>query len=322
MKRIFFLILTLAAMGLAQAQRVVSLSWDTAGVNLGKQASVTIGDQLNLIVEIAGVEPMSYAVVFPTKEELSKNNIEVLSQRYDTLNNTASGNAYTVRQINVVTSFEEGEHRLDSIAVQVNEPIWSADVLTLKVMDVPNVDTTKAEIKDIANIMRETYTFWEIFRWVLLAIAVAALAFVAVYVGRKIKKREPIITIPAAPPVAPNKEALDGLESLRVRELWQAGLLKEYHTELTDILRNYLKRQFGIDSFEMTSDQTLEAFQESHPGKAESQDRLRRILRTADMVKFAKAEPQPFEHDMSMKEAKAFVEETSVEVEQPENTEK
>ena len=37
---------------------------------------------------------------------------------------------------------------------------------------------------------------------------------------------------------------------------------------------------------------------------------LRQILTTADMVKFAKSEPLPYEHDRSMSNAVAFVQQT------------
>lgn len=308
MKRILAILLFALTLGVCQAQKVVTLSWDTTHVTLGKHATITIGDQLNLVVEVSNIDLSSQHVIFPTKEDLSRSHLELVSQSYDTV--SQSGQSATVRQVNVITCFDEGEYTIDSIAVQWSDaPVYSNDVLTLKVMDVANVDTVKAEIKDIADVMREPYTFWEIFRWVLLALGVALIVVAAIFVSRRIKANKPIISLPAAPPVPDYQQALNDLEKLRVRNLWQAGFQKEYHTELTDILRLYLNRRFGIDSAEMTSDQTLEAYAERQVSQ-ESYDRLRHILRTADMVKFAKAEPQPYEHDRSMADAKIFVEET------------
>lgn len=292
----------------------LEVRWDTAGVALGNRAVITLGDQLNLTLSVSAKELPS--VVFPTKEELSRNDIEVLSQKLDTLK---SDKGYTLTQTNIATSFEEGEHSTGLLSVQIMQggtpfPCFAMDSLVLVVEDFPDIDTTKAEIKDIANIMKEPFTFWEIFRWILLAIVVAALAWLAFFLAKKIKNKEPIIIKPQAPPTPPNEQALSDLEKLRVKELWQAGRVKEYHTELTDIVRRYMGAQLGIDSTEMTSDQTLEAFEESRYKTADSFDHLRRLFRTADMVKFAKAEPQPYEHDQSMKEAKSFVEETFAKV--------
>ena len=38
---------------------------------------------------------------------------------------------------------------------------------------------------------------------------------------------------------------------------------------------------------------------------------LGQILQTADMVKFAKSEPAPYQHDLAMKQAVDFVSQTS-----------
>ena len=304
--------ITLGWTGTAAAQQVqLSASWDTSGAPLGQQTSITIGDQLDLVLSVNA--PKMPTVVFPTAEELNRNDIIVLSQRVDTLQ---EANGYTLRQHSTVTSFEVGDHGMGAIQLQVGLgggllPMICPDSLTLTVLDVPNVDTTKAEIKDIADIMKEPYTFWEIFRWVLLAILVAAIVWGVIFVVGKLKKHEPIITIPQAPPTPPDKQALDELERLRTKGLWQSGRVKEYHTELTDIIRQYMSGQFGIDSTEMTSDQTLDSYHGSQYYKEENYEQLRQMLHTADMVKFAKHEPQPYEHDLSMTNAKLFVEETS-----------
>jgi len=284
MKRFLYIIMLLGVSLGLQAQ---VLHWDTAGVNIGGKATIMLGDQLNVVVSSDNQQ-------FPSSNDLSQNDILILSQHLDSVSHS---------MVYVATCFEEGEHMLG-----VGE-----DSIVLIVNDVPDVDTTKAEIKDIARIMREPYTFWEIFRWFLLAFGVAALVWLIMFIVKKIKRKEPIITLPKPAPLPPHVAALNELELLRKKELWQVGRIKEYHTELTDILRHYLQERFAIDSFEMTSGQTLDAYEESCHGRNESYELLRQVLRSADMVKFAKAEPQGYEHDLSMKNAKAFVESTTPE---------
>ena len=87
--------------------------------------------------------------------------------------------------------------------------------------------------------------------------------------------------------------------------------MKEYHTELTDILRNYLEETYHIQSTEMTTDQTLDSFQSSLAYSEDNYAKLRQILQTADMVKFAKSEPLPYQHDLSMTQAVDFVKSTA-----------
>jgi uncharacterized phage-like protein YoqJ len=57
----------------------------------------------------------------------------------------------------------------------------------------------------------------------------------------------------------------------------------------------------------MTSDETLEAFAGSKAYSETNDTKLRQILKTADMVKFAKSEPLPNEHTQAMNYATEFV---------------
>lgn len=281
------IILAFVALGAAAAaQPRANMQWDTAGVLLGRQTAIVIGDQLDVVCEGS----------FHAMEEYGQNGITPLLQRLDTI--MGADGKPLVRQFTTVTCFDPGEHKLG----------FGADSLTLLVNDYPGVDTTKADIKDIANIFREPHTFWEVFRWILLGMAVAAAALLVAYALKRRKEHKPLVVLkPAAPPLPPKQRALNELEALRTRELWKQGRVKEYHTDLTDIVRRYLKERYGVDSTEMTSDQTLEAFAASEGCTADRAALLRQMLRTADMVKFAKAEPLPYEHERSLSNAVAFV---------------
>lgn len=234
--------------------------------------------------------------LYPTLEDLTNNDIVAVRQWVD----SASGEIHTA-----LTSFEVGEH-------------WfhiGADSVLLTVNDVPNVDTTKAEIRDIADILRQPYTFGEVASVVGIILGILALIAAGIYIYKRVRDHKPIIAIPQAPPLPPHQRALNELEALRQRQLWQQGMAKDYHTALTDILRNYLEETYHIPSTEMTSDQTLEAFRACPAFSADTEQHLRQILQTADMVKFAKSEPQPYQHDLSMTQAVDFVRATAPKVE-------
>lgn len=275
------------------------------GVDIGKKVVITLGDQLNLVN--TQTFPKGAPTLLPTMEQYAQGNLLALNQHIDTTLNPDGST--TLRQVVVMTSFELGEHILSvGTAEAMADTIGGElETLTVNVIDVPDVDTTKTEIKDIANNFREPYTFWEIFRWVLLALILAAIGWVVYRLVRKAQHNESFIPTPPAPPLPVDEKALQRLETLRTKELWQRGMLKEYHTELTDIVREFLHDQYGIDSVEMTSDQTLEAYRGCRGWNAASDDKLRQILRTADMVKFAKHEPASYEHDLSLSSAIEFI---------------
>lgn len=242
--------------------------------------TLMLGDQTILYIEPA--------TTYPSLEELSANNIVAVRQWVD----SASGSFCTA-----LTSFEEGEHWLHI----------GSDSVLLTVKDVPNVDTTNTDIKDISNILRQPYTFGEIAKCVGIVLGICALIAVIIFVIIRSKNHKPIINIPRTPPLPPDTRALNALEELRQQQLWQRGEVKEYQTQLTDILRDYLEEAFLIQSSEMTSDQTLDAFRASKASTDEAADMLQKILQTADMVKFAKSQPLPHQHDFSMTQAVGFV---------------
>ena len=280
MKRYFIAILFLLSGLAAQAQDSIVPTPQPQYKFKLDSTSFLIGDQAELVIQSNAVPP--------SLEDLSNNDIIAVRQWIDSVD----GSLHTA-----ITSFEEGEH-------------WyhiGADSILLTVRDVVGVDTTSSNIKDIAGILRQPYTFGEIAKVVGIILGILALIAAAVFVFLRIKNHKPIIALPQEPPLPPDTRALNALESLRQQQLWQQGKVKEYHTQLTDILRNYLEETYGIQSTEMTTDQTLEAFRSSIAFKEDAYAQLRQILQTADMVKFAKSEPLPYQHDLSMSQAVDFV---------------
>lgn len=280
---IIAVVLLLSSLGAWAQDTVVSAPSPTYKFKFDS-TTFLLGDQT-----VLAIEP---ATIFPTLEELTNNEIVAVKQWVD----SSSGVLYTA-----LTSFEPGEH-------------WfhvGADSIRLTVNDVPNVDTTNANIRDIANILRQPYTFGEVATVVGIVLGILALLAAIYFVVKRIREHKPIISIPQAPPLPPDTRALNALETLRQSQLWQQGKVKEYHTQLTDILRNYLEETYHIQSTEMTSDQTLEAFHGCPAYNVDSEQHLRQILQTADMVKFAKSEPQPYQHDLSMTQAVDFIRATA-----------
>lgn len=113
----------------------------------------------------------------------------------------------------------------------------------------------------------------------------------------------PEVIIPA------HVKALDKLQELRNQELWQNGKIKEYQSELTYIVREYLENRYDIQALESTTDEIVNQYLK---GLLDGEDvnSLQRILQVADLVKFAKAKPDEEVHESFMNEAFQFVEKT------------
>jgi len=87
----------------------------------------------------------------------------------------------------------------------------------------------------------------------ILALLGILIVIAVIYYLRKRKKAEPVFQIRLKPQLLPHEIALSELEKLRLRKLWQEGRVKEYHSELTDILRRYFEKRFSIMAMEMTA---------------------------------------------------------------------
>ena len=262
-------LISLVGLPTAKAQTVAKLEADT----------IVLGDQTTLAI--------SHALNYPSTDMLDNSGIVALEQTFDT-------NTHT--QYTVLTCFEPGEHYIH---------FGPDDSLLLVVTDI-EIDSATAELRDIAPIVRMPYSFWEIFRWVLLVLGIAAIAVAAWWIVTHRQQVQQLLgTVEPVDTRNPHQRALDNLEQLRQRQLWQAGKTKEYHTELTDIVRLFIEESTGIRATEMTSDETVTALEGSQWKIVCAA--LRDIFTTADLVKFAKSEPLPHEHDRSMNEAVDFV---------------
>lgn len=148
---------------------------------------------------------------------------------------------------------------------------------------------------------------WIIDFWWLFLIIVIAICL-GLYGMRNYKNKGAIPFMAPKPQPKPWEIALDSLQRLRSKKLWEQGLEKEYFTDLTDILREYLFKRFGINAMEMTTRQIMDKIYESD--LRDKRDYVKQILNVADFVKFAKVRPLPADSIAAFENAKKFIEET------------
>ena len=127
---------------------------------------------------------------------------------------------------------------------------------------------------------------------------------------RRRRQHQPVIVKPRKV-IPPNVIALRALDALQEKHLWQNGKPKQFHTELTDILRNYIEGRFSVPAMEKTSDEILDELYELNESQHSSLNNLHQILSLADLVKFAKYEPLADENQLSFMNAKMFVTQTA-----------
>ena len=214
-----------------------------------------------------------------------------------------------------VTSFEDSLFYIAPLPfVSGDDTVWS-DGLTLNVVQPFEMDTTDMAITDIKGVYKAPVWWWGIFRWVLLAVLLAGVGVAGYYLITYLQRRKleeagnEVVTEPLRPA---EEVALEKLDAIKEKKIWQQGQVKEYYTQLTDVVREYIARRFEVSSVEQTSDETLRDIRPLLSERKDLYDQLRKMLTLADLVKFAKWSTTPDENELSLRNAYTFVQETTI----------
>ncbi|MDZ4203691.1 MAG: hypothetical protein U1C46_02620 [Bacteroidales bacterium] len=276
---------------------------DTNAIDLGGQTDIT------LRVE-TGKE---FIFHWPTLADTLTSHIEIIKQTgIDTLR-IKKQDKYILYQRITITSFDTGYHVIPPLVFQYRrsaDTTWtnaeSSPILLF--VNAPTVDTEQP-FKDIKDPMPAPYTIREMLKWIFLLLFAGLLALGIWYFMQRRKQHQPLLVLPKKPAIPPHRLAFDELEALRSKRLWQNGRVKEYHSELTDIIRKYIKGRFNIKALEMTTHEILDDATQANIS-TNTQGKLENILLRADLVKFAKSQPLPDEHEKSFAETIDFVKDT------------
>jgi len=119
-----------------------------------------------------------------------------------------------------------------------------------------------------------------------------------------------------APPILPEIWALAALTELAGMDWFERAGVREYYYRLTEIVRRYIERQFGLAAPEMTTQEFLSTLARNRSALPYDTERLRAFLEACDIVKYAAYRPLPDDAEEAMRAARAFVNATAVTVRQ------
>lgn len=281
--------------------------------------TIWIGEQTVFTITIE--QPSDMYVRFPELADTLSAEIEILSARpADTLR--IDENRIRITRSYRITSFSGGEHLTGAYPFiflwEGDERVLHSRQVRLKVL-VPEIDQATG-IYDIKAPFGIPLGFMEILPWILLLLLAGLTGW---YLARYMKRRKQDKPLQKAeePAEPAHVTALRHLKQLKNESLWQKGMIKEYYTRLTEIIRIYIERRFGITAMELTSDEIMGQLKMRENLGRELIDLLAETLLIADLVKFAKARPDEDYHSGCLNTAFRFVKETFKNV-TPDNTEK
>ncbi|MBT3742125.1 hypothetical protein [Polaribacter sp.] len=260
-------------------------------------SQIRIGEQFNLRISVNEIEN----VILP---KLELKGLEVIdSAMIDTLGNM-------LVQKYIITGFDSGAYYIPQQQVFVKNQAYLTDSLLVNVATVA-IDTTKIKKFPIKAIKAEPYTFddFKIYVYILLAALVIIGFWIYWFV---IRKRKMEIEEPTFRALPPYDEAIYKLNELDEKLLWQNNKVKEYYSELTEIVRGYIERELKLPALEKTTDEIIETLKDFNEAETistskETIDKLKALLQEADLVKFAKSKPLAIEIEEDRKDAKLVI---------------
>lgn len=277
-----------------------------------KPDSIMIGDHVTLRLEVR--KDMMQVINFPSFEmmKLQDDIVFVRELPVDTLE--TEGRQQLLAKEYILTSFRAGGYRLGEVPVlyvdkNITDTLKVGRDLSLLV-NTFEIDTANTTIYDIKRPEEAPMMIDEVRGYVIGGLLIACLLAAVIWlIVRSLTRRKTKATDKPRPRIMPHVKAIKELEQLHNQKLWQNNKHKAYYTRLTDIIREYLEGRYGLGAMEMTSDEIISATADI--GLQDKNYRnLGEMLRTADLVKFAKFIPDADYNESVYYNAYYFVEDT------------
>lgn len=250
--------------------------------------NIKIGEQIQYKVSVE--TPADTPVSFPEGQTFAP--LEMVKTRAaDTLRD---GGKYRLVKEYYLTQFNEGNYTIPSQKIRINNKDYFTDSLLVEVHTVA-IDTLKQPLYDIKPIQEVKKPFTS-YGWILTIIAAVLLLLIVAFVYFVFIRKKKFPFLQTQKKLPPFDRAIQDLKELQNSKYLIQSQHKEYYTRLTDIVKAYLEEEVHILAKESTTDELLtkiNLLQEK--GKLnlnqETITNLKRVLQTADLVKFAKNKP-------------------------------
>ncbi len=295
MKKLFiYIILFISTMmvmsGTAKTQNTkVNASLDTS--------MMLIGDHVEF--SLSATVPKDAKVSFPVLADTLVDKIEILRDLpFDTILNNGTK---TIKKPYIITSFDSGSYEIKPYRIAVSYNKERTDTLHTHPVYIGvrtfDIDSTANAIADIKKPIETPLTFKEFLSeyaiyagLIILAIALLLTLWWYFKKQQKQKEAEPGKPKPKEPP---HVIALRELDELQSKKLWQKDKIKLHYSILSDIVRQYLEYRFDVPAMENTTGFIEEYIESEKVLEKDNMAKVKDILETADLAKFAKFNPLP-----------------------------
>ena len=283
LKILFFLFL----ISTATFSQKVSVASDTTNIRIGEQFLFQI-----LVKDTANV-------IFPEKLE-NLTSLEIVENiKIDTFKNSL------IKKY-LMTGFDSGAFYIPSQQIFIKNRAFITDSILINVATIA-IDTTKQKMFPIKAIQNEPLVYDD-FKPYIIWLLLALLLIGAVIYYLVTRKKSTITEEEGIAVLAPFEEAIEKLQELDNKLLWQNNEIKKYYSELTEIVRAYIEKELKIPALEITTHELVAILSDFNKAKTidaskETIKKLNALLQEADLVKFAKSTPLSHEIEEDRRDA-------------------
>jgi len=144
--------------------------------------------------------------------------------------------------------------------------------------------------------------------------AAVLLGFITVSAWFYLRKKPQLLPVSegeAADTPLPHEVAYKQLMAIETSDLLKRGDMEAYHTEIANVLREYIRARYQIPALALTTTGLLHAMLRAQIS-AECVARVQQLLANCDMVKFATYQPARSEASDRVADARRIVDETKI----------
>jgi hypothetical protein len=272
---------------------------------------ILIGEQAH--IELSVALDANQRAVFPVYKDTLINGIELLETAKADTQYLNDNKRMLIKQSYTITSFDSALYYIPPMTVEVGNKKYSSGSLALKVYSVP-VDTLQPEMFfGQKGVMKPDFVWEDWYGLIVCLILFFPAIALIVYLIKRLRDNKPIIRkVKVEPKLPPHQVAMQLIEKIKNDKKAHSDNAKEYYTELTDVIRAYIRDRFNFNALEMTSSEIIDHLLAD--GNKDAIGELKELFLTADLVKFAKLNPLINENDANLISAIGFINNTKEEV--------
>ena len=279
---------------------------------------ILIGQQSTYKLEL--IQPATEKVSWPQFSDTLATNVQIL-EKLKTDTAKISDGRISITSEYLVSSYDSGFYYVPEFLFETATEKVTSNPVGLTVNTV-QVNEQTDDINAEKNIMSAPFSWIELARWSGIGLAAVLIIAIIVLLLMRFVFNKKVTILPETPEVVlpAHVVALQKLEQIKTEKIWQQGQIKQFYTDITDVIREYLSGAYCINAMEMTTDEIV-ALVKKNKDLDEIRLVLKDMLELSDLVKFAKFVPLENENEKAVLDAFMIVEKTTKEEETEEKQE-